>query len=114
MHLSTGEVEDEPTVNRAEAQLSPARSFTCSFNVVKYPLELCSGKICINEQTSAAAYILAQLAAFYLIAILCGTAALPYYCITDRLTGSALPHNSGLTLICNSDPVNIRSVSSRL
>ena len=107
MYTTAGKPEDKPAVYRSEAKLAALGAFAHAGNVIKYPFQLCSRKICVDEQSRAAADILAQFPASYVITVFRGTAALPHYRVIYRLAGASFPYDSGLTLVCDTNAPDI-------
>ena len=108
MSLAAGEVPDKPRVDIAEQQFSPLRSFSCTGNIVEYPLYLCAGKVSVDEQPRLFLYVVANTGLFKLFTHLCCSSALPDYRIIHGLAGILIPNDGGLALVCNANARNVR------
>ena len=103
MHSAAGEIPYEPGLNRAEEQLIRLGERACARDIVKYPLYLCAGEICVYDKTRLVLYVLLHAVRLYLLAELCRAAALPDDGVIDGLSRLPVPHDSGLALIGYAD-----------
>ena len=50
MHLSLGEVPEQPGIHGAKGQFPSSRFFPCTCNIIQDPAELGGGKISVDDQ----------------------------------------------------------------
>ena len=103
MHLTTGQIPDEPTINSAKEKLSTTCPIPCAFNVIQNPSKFCCREIRIYQQSGLIAYCFDKPLGLKFITNLGGTSALPYYCVCDRLSGILVPNHGRFTLIGDTD-----------
>ena len=110
MYAAAREIPNEPGFHRAEEQPALVGELLRLGDVVKYPLYLCAGEICVDEQTCFILYIFLKPLLFKLLAVGSGAAALPDYRIVDGLARLPVPEDGGLTLIGDADARNLARV----
>ena len=96
-HLALGQIPDEPSVNRAEAQLAALRPLARILDIIENPLDLGRGKIGVNNQPGLAANPVALVV--QTVAVFRGAAVLPDDGVMYRLAGGAVPDDGGLALV---------------
>ena len=109
MGCATGQTPDQPRVHITKAQLTHLSTLACTRYVVKDPLDLGTAEVSINDQSGLLTNFVDEALSLQLVAVLCGTAILPYDSMVDRLLGVDVPDDGGLTLIGNADGGDIAS-----
>ena len=107
---ATGQLPEQPGVNRAEGQFAAPRPFPGTGHVVQQPTDLAPGEISVNDQTRLARNQVAVAGALEIVAEPGRPAVLPDNGVMDGLSVPAVPNDSGFALIGNADG---RDVSGR-
>lgn len=108
------EFPDEPAIHRAKGDLAPMGPFASAVDVLQQPGKFGGTEIGINDETGL--LLNQRLAA---VGLECrahrrSTPVLPYDGIVNRFTGGAVPQESGLALVRNSDADDVPVVQCRL
>ena len=114
MSRAAGQTPDEPRVYITKAQLTHLCTLACARYVVKDPLDLGTAEVCVDNQSGLLTNFVDETLSLELVAVLCGTAILPYDSMVDRLLGVDVPDDGGLTLIGNADGGDIQAVDINL
>ena len=112
--LAAGEVVDEPGVDGAKHEVARRRAFACAVDVVENPLHLGGREIRVERESRAGAHQPFCALLDKLVDQRCGTAALPYDSVIDRLTAHAIPDHRGLALVGDADGGNAVGVDTAL
>ena len=102
-----GQVPDDIGVDVAEDHLALLSLGAHTFNIVEDPFDLGAGEVGRQRQTDFLAEAILPAVFGELVADRVGAGILPDDRIVDRLAGRFLPHNSGLTLVGDTDRGNI-------
>ena len=97
--FSLAQMPHEKGVHRTEQQLAPFRPVARPPHVVEYPFQLGGGKIRIGHESRFFVNKIGQSVGFKPFAKLCGTPALPYYRVANRLSRNFVPDKNGFALI---------------
>ena len=103
MDSSLCKFPDQPGLHRSKQQFSLFRGLSRPFDMIQNPLNLCRGKIGVNDQPRLPAVCLLQPFFPECIRNIGSAAALPDDRVTDRLSRFFVPDNGRLPLIRNSD-----------
>ena len=95
MHAATGEVEQQPRVDRAEREIVVGLHAA----VGEHPFELGAAEVRVEHEASALAYERQCAIGLELVAALGGAAVLPHDCSVQWGACRAAPSNGGLALI---------------
>ena len=110
---ATGQVPDHPGVHVAEDQLAGLGGLAGALDVVEDPLDLGTGEVGRQRQADAL-LVLVLVAATEFLDDLVGAGVLPDDRVVDRLTGLAVPHQSGLALVGDTDGLDVLLVQAGL
>ena len=108
VYLASGQLPDNPAVNRAEQQLACFCLLLRLRHILQNPMQLGAGKICVQHKAGLFTEHICVAADFQQVAILRSTAALPNNRLADRAACFLIPNHSRLTLIRDADAGNIR------
>ena len=95
MHAATGEVEQQPRVDRAEREVGVGLDAA----VGEHPFELGTAEVRVEHESSALTYEWKCAIGLKLVAALGGAAVLPHDCSVQGGARRAAPCNGGLALI---------------
>ena len=110
MGCATGQTPDQPGVHITKAQLTHLCTLACSRYVVKDPLDLGAAEVSIDNQSGLLTNFVDEALSFQLVAVLCGTAILPYNGIVNGFFCIYIPNDGGLTLIGDTNSGNVQTV----
>ena len=98
---------DQPGLNRSKKKFSVFRLLPGSRHIVKDPLDLCRGKVCIDHQACLCPEFLREPFLHQGITVFGGPAALPDDRIVHRLSCVLIPDDCRLPLIRDPDRRNV-------
>src|SRR5262249_54670477 len=99
MGFAAGQPPQQKTVNCAECELAVCGGRARAFHVLEQPRNLTGGKVWIEQEPCSAGNSAFISGLPQRLAVFGGTAILPYDRIVDRLSGLAVPNNTGFPLI---------------
>ena len=107
--FALGQLEDQPAVNGTECQLALLCSLADARDVVQDPAKLRAGEIGVEHQAGLVicGVVDARILLHELSLHVSGSAALPHDRVIDRLSGSLVPYDGGLTLVGDTDGSDI-------
>ena len=98
---------DKPCFNRSEKKPSGFRLFSCPRNMIENPFQFGCAEIRIDQKPGLFPDFLAVSLCLEAVAVFCGSPALPYDGMINRLSRILIPDNGGLSLIGDTDRCNI-------
>ena len=104
MYLPTGQLPEQPRLDRAEQQLAALGARPRAGDLLEQPAQLRRGKISIDHEAGLLPEYLRQTARLQLVAIGTRAAALPDDRVVDRLSRRLIPDDGGLALVRDADP----------
>jgi hypothetical protein len=94
-----GQLPEEPGIDRAECQLSRARSFAHAIDLVQEPHQLGGGEVRIHDEPRALAELLLEAVSLESFADRGRTAVLPHDGRINRFSGRSIPDQRRFSLI---------------
>ena len=107
MHSATGELPDQPAVNRAKGQLARFRLGARAGHMVKQPAQLGAREVGVDQQACLGLHQGLVAARPQIGADGLGPTVLPDDGMVNRLAGAPVPDHAGLTLIGNAQRMNL-------
>ena len=114
MDLPPGQLPDEPGLHGSEKKLSPFCPLPHAGHLIQNPFQLRRRKVSIDDKACLLAETLRQSFFHQGITISRGSPALPDNGVIDRLSGIFVPDDGRLSLVCDADGSDIRSLGPGL
>ena len=105
---------DQPGIYCSKEKFPILRTLSGTFYMIQDPFQFRSGKIGVRNQTGFLSNQLWHAVFFHLLNHISCSATLPYNCRINRLSCLLIPHNRSLSLIRDSDSVNILCIYTDL
>ena len=116
MYFALGQLVDKPCINGTEAELAGLSLLAHARNIVQDPAKLCAGEVRVKYQTGLMISVVcdARILGNQFVLHISSSAALPYNCVVNRLSGLSVPYDGGLTLVSNTDCSDVLISSTNL
>src|ERR1044072_1680991 len=102
----------QPCIYGAEGQLSLLRTFSCTRYVIEDPFHFGAGEVGVYHEACFLPDHFFVAGGFQAIAIISGTAVLPYDSVMNRFTGFTVPYDRCLPLVGDADGGNMPAFQS--
>ena len=107
MDRAVGEIPEQPRINGAKCEFAAFRSRLSVGDIIQNPSDFSCGEVSVDWEPSLVRYYGFESTSFQGIAKWSGPAALPYYCIGDRLPGAPFPNDRCFTLVSYANRVKL-------